>query len=176
LPKPFENRLSWFFVVVGKRKNTFTVQGDLRREGKRTSSIRVSIGNATEISTRIARATAKDYLAQISRGQHPKAENRTSTTEEAATAENQAATKPAGVTLKAAWQRYRDAHLVRKGRSEKTIEGYRDHVERILADWLDTPLRALAMDPARVAKKHDDITKMNGPYGEWEHADIACDL
>lgn len=35
---------------------------------------------------------------------------------------------------------------------------------RIFAEWLDTPLQELAMDPARVAKKHDDITRENGPY------------
>jgi integrase len=69
-----------------------------------------------------------------------------------------------GVTLKEAWQRYLDAHLVRKGRSELTIEGYRDHVERIFVDWLDTPLQELASDPARVAKRHDEITNENGPY------------
>lgn len=159
-----DTELKGFFVVVGKRKRTFTIQGDLRREGKRTASIRVAIGDASEVSTRSARATAKDYLAQISRGQHPKAENRASEVEETAPAAADLAIKSGGVTLKEAWQRYRDAHLVRKGRSEKTIESYRDHVERIFVNWLDTPLRELAMDPARVAKKHDDVTKENGPY------------
>jgi hypothetical protein len=69
-----DTELKGFFVVVGKRKRTFTVQGDLRQRGKRASSIRVAIGDTSEISTRTARATAKDCLAQISRGQHPKAE------------------------------------------------------------------------------------------------------
>jgi hypothetical protein len=50
------------------------------------------------------------------------------------------APSPAGITLKEAWNRYRDAHLTRKERSEKTITGYRDHVERIFVDWLHTPL------------------------------------
>ena len=54
--------------------------------------------------------------------------------------------------------------LIRKGRSEVTISGYRDHVERIFAEWLDTSLHELAMDPARMAKKHDDVTRENGPY------------
>jgi hypothetical protein len=59
-----DTELKGFFVVVGKRKRTFTVQGDLRQGGKRASSIRVAIGDASAISTRTARATAKDYLAQ----------------------------------------------------------------------------------------------------------------
>ena len=47
LPTPKEGwylardmELKGFFVVVGKRKRTFTVQGDLRQGGKRASSIR----------------------------------------------------------------------------------------------------------------------------------------
>src|ERR1700731_413103 len=67
-----DTELKGFFVVVGKRKRTFPVQGDLRKGGKRASSIRVSIGDTREMSTRTARATAKEYLAQISQGQHPK--------------------------------------------------------------------------------------------------------
>ncbi len=55
-----DTELKGFFVVVGKRKRTFTVQGDLRRRGKRASSIRVSIGDTREMSTRSARATAKE--------------------------------------------------------------------------------------------------------------------
>jgi integrase len=68
-----DTELKGFFVVVGKRKRTFTVQGDLRQNGKRAASIRVTIGDTRDMS---ARATAKDYLAQISRGQHPKQEGR----------------------------------------------------------------------------------------------------
>ena len=37
-------------------------------------------------------------------------------------------------------------------------------VERIFAEWLYTSLHELAMDPARVANKHDDVTRENGPY------------
>jgi site-specific recombinase XerD len=111
------------------------------------------------MSTRSARAIAKEYLAQISQGKHPK-EVRQPEIGEGATNN----TAVAEITLRQAWQRYLEAHLVRKRRSEKTISGYRDHVERILVDWLDAPLNELAMDPARVAKRHDEITKENGPY------------
>ncbi|AWO93264.1 MULTISPECIES: tyrosine-type recombinase/integrase [Bradyrhizobium] len=155
-----DTELKGFFVVVGKRKRTFTVQGDLRQRGKRASSIRVSIGDASELTTRAARAIAKEYLAQISKGQHPKArENGNS--EQTATDGNGAVGPP---TLEQAWQRYLEAHLIRKGRSEKTISGYRDHVERLFSEWLKTPLLDLANDPARVARKHDQLTKENGPY------------
>jgi integrase len=157
-----DTELKGFFVVIGKRRRTFTVQGDLRQGGKRASSIRVSIGDASEMSTRAARATAKEYLAQISRGRHPKDERQTERMSPApAMAIGAAVTS---ITLRQAWERYLDAHLIRKNRSEKTIEGYRDHVERVFAGWLDTTLHELATDPARVAKKHDEVTRKNGPY------------
>jgi len=44
-----------------------------------------------------------------------------------------------------------------------TIANYRDHVERIFVDWSHTPLRELAEDPARVAAKHDEVSKTHGP-------------
>ncbi|MGJ5180172.1 MULTISPECIES: tyrosine-type recombinase/integrase [unclassified Bradyrhizobium] len=155
-----DTELKGFFVVVGKRKRTFTVQGDLRFGKKRASSIRVSIGDTRELTTRAARAIAKEHLAQISKGLHPKA-SQGGDTEQAGTDQKAAL---ASVSLKQAWQRYLEAHLIRKGRSEKTINGYRDHVERLFAEWLDTPLLDLAKDPVSVAEKHDRLTKENGPY------------
>jgi site-specific recombinase XerD len=157
-----DTELKGFFVVVGKRKRTFAVQGDLRQNGKRASSIRVTIGDVNKITTRTARATAKQYLAQISRGQHPKPEKMRSCA--AVPTSNEEAASSGGITLRRAWQRYRDAHLIRKGRSERTIESYRDHVERVFVEWLDTELHVLATDRARMAKKHDDISKEHGPY------------
>jgi hypothetical protein len=114
------------------------------------------------MSTRAARATAKEYLAQISRGRHPKHEKQAERVH-AVPAMTTGGTV-ASITLRQAWERYLEAHLIRKNRSEKTIEGYRDHVERIFAAWLDATLDELATDPARVARKHDEVTRENGPY------------
>ncbi|WP_407114231.1 integrase arm-type DNA-binding domain-containing protein [Bradyrhizobium sp. LMG 9283] len=91
-----------------------------------------AIGDASEMSTRAARATAKEYLAQISRGRHPKDERQTKRMSPAPAMPIGAAV--ANITLRQAWDRYLDAHLIRKNRSEKTIEGYRDHVERVFAE------------------------------------------
>ncbi|WP_315773654.1 MULTISPECIES: tyrosine-type recombinase/integrase [unclassified Bradyrhizobium] len=157
-----DTELKGFFVVVGKRKRTFTVQGDLREDGKRATSIRVAIGDVKGLSTRTARATAKEYLAQIGRGQHPKAGSKPSRV--AASGDSPIAHQSGGITLRQAWERYRDAHMTRKGRSERTIESYRDHVERIFIKWLDTPLKDLGRHPAKVVERHDEITKENGPY------------
>ena len=66
-----DTQLKGFHVVVGRRTKVFAVQGDLRKDGKRVASVSVRIGDATTVSTREARATAKTYLAQISNGEHP---------------------------------------------------------------------------------------------------------
>jgi integrase len=68
------------------------------------------------------------------------------------------------LTLRAAWTRYRDAHLKRKGRSEGTIENCRDHVERLMADWLDQALWVLGNNPSLVTARHEKITQEHGPY------------
>ncbi|TJV15863.1 integrase arm-type DNA-binding domain-containing protein [Mesorhizobium sp.] len=167
-----DTQLKGFHVIVGRRTKTFAVQGDLRKDGKRVASISVRIGDVGTTSTREARTTAKAYLAQISRGQHPnpKAADMVAGGNEALqTSEDQPTRReddatPKGVTLRKAWERYRDAHLIRKGRSEGTIEGYRDHVERLFKDWLDVPLQELADDPAKVIARHDELTKQRGPY------------
>jgi hypothetical protein len=52
----------------------------------------------------------------------------------------------------------------RKMRSDGTIAGYADHVERLLGDWLDRPLRELGDEPSLVSKRHDDLTASSGPY------------
>lgn len=158
-----DTELKGFFLVVGPRKKTFTVQGDLREEGKRASTIRVAIGDTSEMSTRAARSIAKEYLAQISRGQHPKAEQKTARATSAAHIHALEAPKVVGITLRKAWERYKIA-MTRKGRSDRTIESYRDHIERVFAAWLDVPLIVLGNDPAKVAAKHDAITIENGPY------------
>ncbi|MFG1281739.1 tyrosine-type recombinase/integrase [Xanthobacter autotrophicus] len=158
-----DTELKGFFLVVGTRKKTFTIQGDLREEGKRAATIRVAIGDTSEMSTRAARAVAKEYLSQISRGQHPRGECRIAKATTAAALETPEAPKIVGITLRAAWERYKIS-MVRKNRSERTIESYRDHIERIFAGWLETPLIELGNDPAKVAAKHDAITEENGPY------------
>jgi integrase len=155
--------LSGFFVVVGKRTKTFMVQADLRANGKRRS-VRIKVGEVGELNTREARAKAKALLGSIAKGVDPRGMKEA----DAEGVDNGKAdvgeSGASGPTLRAAWTRYRDAHLKRKGRSEGTIENFRDHVERLMADWLDQPLSVLGDDPSFVALRHEKITAENGPY------------
>jgi hypothetical protein len=65
-----DTELGGFFVLTGKTKKTFTIQGDLRRDGLR-KSIRLAVGQAGEVNAREARAKAKEWLGKIARGEHP---------------------------------------------------------------------------------------------------------
>jgi integrase len=143
--------LKGFYLLVGKRRRTYMIQGDLRRNGKRVATLKVSVGDAAETTLREAKSLAKSYLLEIGRGRHPK------------TKDGSLPSTGGLITLEQAWLRYREGHMRRKGRSERTIDSYRDHVERLMTGWLDTPLTELAEDPAGVAGLHDTISKLNGP-------------
>ena len=149
-----DQELPGFAVLVGKRKKTFVVQGDIRKDGQR-QSVRLKVAEVGALTTREARAEAKELLGKIAKGADPR--------EKKLKAENpgQNSNDP---TLRQAWQRYLDAHMKRKGRSVGTQDSYRDHVERLMADWLDQPLSVLGHNPDLVTARHDTITKQNGPY------------
>ena len=153
--------LRGFYVVVGARKKTYVVQAEFWQDGQRKGK-RLAIGDVDEMSVREARILAKGTLARIMSGDLHREE-----AEAKAAAESAASPSPPnaaqGVTLRQAWERYRTSHMERKGRSEGTIDGYADHVERLLADWLDTPLGDLGENPGLVADRHDKVTRDNGP-------------
>lgn len=143
-----DTELRGFQLVVGVRRKTFGVQAEHWKNGQRRSH-KMTLGYAGEMSTRDARIEAKAALAKIAKGEvKPK----------------RAPPGPDQVTLRMAWDRYRDAHMIRKGRSEATIRSLHDHVHRYMSDWLDTPLKSLGDNPRMVADRHDKITRDNGPF------------
>ena len=147
--KILDTELKGFIVVIGRRTKTFAAQGAFWRDGVREFAARKKIGEFGDIASREARAKAKNILGEIAKGQRPG---------------EAAPIRKGSITLRQAWERYRDAHMIRKGRSEGTIENYRDHMERLFGDWLDKPLARLGRQPKLVAERHDKITKENGLY------------
>jgi integrase len=144
-----DSELPGFFVLIGKRRKTFMAQGEFWRDGVREFAAQVKLGDFGEMTTRQARGKAKEALGLIAKGQRPGEAPKI---------------KQGSITLQQAWERYRDAHMKRKGRSSGTIENYRDHMERLFEDWLDNPLARLGRQPNLVVERHDKITKENGPY------------
>lgn len=147
--KVLDTDLKGFVVVVGKRTKTFAAQGAFWRDGVREFSTRKKIAEVGKMSSREARSKAKDILAAIACGERPGEDRKL---------------KRRATTLKSAWERYRENHMIRKGRSEGTIENYRDHMEPLFEDWLDRPLARLGRRPELVAGRHEKILKENGPY------------
>jgi integrase len=160
--------LKGFYLIVGTRKKTFVVQAEFWQAGERKSK-RLALGGANEISVREARISAKGQLARIASGQLHREETEAKAAEAKAAEQQRAASSvdasasTKGVTLRQAWERYRVSHMERKGRSETTIAGYADHIERLLTDWLDRPLSELGEKPELVADRHDKLTRDNGP-------------
>lgn len=132
--------LAGFFVQVGKRSRTYMAQGEFWRNGLREFACTIKVGDAAELSAREARKKAKDALGKIARGERPGSEN--------------AAPRRGELTLNQAWERYKEAHLVRKKRGERTIKGYQDHMDQHFADWLDRPLSRLGRNPQLLTERH----------------------
>jgi integrase len=147
--KARDTELHGFFVLVGKKKKTFMAQAEFWRDGVREFAAQVKLGECGEVTTREARGKAKQAIGSIARGARPGEERKI---------------KQGAVTLRKAWERYRDGHMIRKGRDARTIENYRDHMERLFEDWLDKPLAKLGRQPKLVAERHDKISEENGPY------------
>lgn len=149
-----DSDLAGFFLLIGKRTKTFMIQSDLRTDGKR-HTIRLKVGEFGQVTTREARAQAKSLLGSITAGVDPRPEPK-----------HAPSPGPNGdnPTLRDAWERYRDGHMKRKGRSEGTIENYRDHVERLMLDWIDAPLAHLGENPALIVARHEKITSDHGSY------------
>lgn len=145
--------LAGFFVQVGIKTKTFMIQADLRRDGER-SSIRMKVAEVHELSTRDARAKAKGLLGAIAAGQDPRPQRR---------AVSELPKVGQVPTLRQAWARYKVSHLERKNRSQITVGHYQDHIERLLAAWLDEPLDKFGDEPALLAARHDEMTRDNGP-------------
>src|SRR6201984_1871252 len=128
-----------FFVLVGKRRKTFMVQGEFWRDGVREFTAQLKLGGFGEMTTRQARGKAKEALGSIAKGQRPGEAPKI---------------KPGSITLRQAWERYGDAHMKRKGRNSGTIENYRDPMERLFEDLLDNPLARLGRKPQLVVGRH----------------------
>ena len=97
-----DGELPGFFVLVGKRRKTFMAQGEFWRDGVREFAAQVKLGDFGEMTTRQARGKAKEALGLIAKGQRPGETPKI---------------KLGSITLRQAWERYRDAHMKRKGRS-----------------------------------------------------------
>lgn len=137
--------LPGFFVTVGKRKKTFTVQCDVRDDLGRRRTKKAVIGTFPEMTVRQARAKAKATIGQW---------------QTAARFEE----RRKDWTLGEAWEHMRDFELPRKGSRPRTVEGYEKVLRVHMSDWLAVPLRKFADKPHLIEERHHQISRKSGPY------------
>lgn len=143
-----DGRVTGLILAVNKSSKTYKVQRDMWRDG-RVKTIRHTLGRTDTMTLDDARAGAQEVIAQIRRGINPNASN---TDNERGIAE---------MTVGQLWDRY-EAWLQGQERAERTILGFRYHLDKYLCDWRDTPIGELRKSTCR--EQHEKITKKHGRY------------
>lgn len=118
---------------------TYSVQGDVWRNGRKIRTVKVKIDRCDRIGLRDARRRARELMSAIQSGIDPNARPDES-----------------GITLKAMFERY----LADRTLAASTTENYKLHVDKYLARWKN---RAL-VDISRVDVRdlYDDLRKRSG--------------
>jgi len=136
-----------FRVRVGRKTKTYLVQLDISVLGKR-KTVKHTIGDMQEWSATAARTEAQRLMLE--------------TRENASRHVN----RREALKLRHAWADYRarlEARIATGAKSARSLEARIDHMERLLSDWLDVPLRQLGDSPHLVAERHRQITAKSGP-------------
>ena len=139
-----DDKLRGFFVVVGARSKTFTVQIDVPQRLGKARTVKRAIGRFPDMSTRDARRAAEAAIVEIRAGAAPPAN---------------------AETLADAWRRLRaslEARVAAGERSGRTVQSYQYGFE-LLADWHREPMRALFAEGGAVADRFADLTRNHGP-------------
>lgn len=134
-----DDRQPGFFVMVGEKTKTYFVQFDYRDALGKRKTRRAKLGRADQITAQEARAKAAAMIA----------------------AKERPPEKAADVTLGQAWEEY-EQYLRLHERSPLTIRGGSDAVNRLLADWLDVPLRVLGENPRMVEARYMKLVEDKG--------------
>lgn len=135
-----DDQLKGFGLLVGAKTKTYIAQRTVKGR-----TVRVTIGRVGVFKAEKARHEAIDLLARMTKGEDPNATRR--------------AEKARGITLRGAADLYLKAP---KKRSEKTLKGYRDTLDRYFEDWKDKPL--LDIGRKTVYDRHIQIGRDHGTY------------
>jgi integrase len=124
-----DTELRGFGLVVGATAKSFIAQRTVRGRGRR-----VTIGRYPVFTVDVARREAQQLLAKMARGEDPIEEKRKA--------------RARGFTLREALE-LTEQTLKTKGRSIRTIDGYRYALETYLKDWLDRALAEITRHEAQ---------------------------
>jgi integrase len=138
-------------VAVNKTSKSYKVQRDLWRgqRGRRrlVKTVRCTLGTTEELTLDEARIRAQEVIAQIKRGIDPNSPSAGSGAEI--------------WTVGSLWDEY-EADMRQRGLSQRTIDGFRYHLDKYLADWRRVSLTDLRRSMCR--DRHREITEKHGPY------------
>ncbi|MCH8918254.1 MAG: integrase family protein [Proteobacteria bacterium] len=144
-----DKRTPGLILAVNKGRNSWRVKADLWRGRKKIKTVRHTLGTTDELDLDGARERAQEVLREIRRGVDPNASIGHNTPGVAA------------MTVGELWDKY-EAWLRDQDRAERTISGFRRHLDKFLDDWRDTPVGDLRKSTCR--ERHERITKRNGKY------------
>ena len=134
-----------FFVVVGARTKTFTVQVDVVDVlGKRQTKKR-ALGKWPQMGVAEARKVAKETKVELARAG--------------------GGARGTVLTLGTAWQELKaelEMDIAVGKRSTATVRGY-EYSFRLLCDWEKTPLTKLSVHSLEVRKRHRELSTESGP-------------
>lgn len=133
----FDTQLKGFGLIVNANSKTFIAQRDI---GGKT--VRVTIGRYGIFTVDQARKEAQQILAKMARGINP--------------AEERRAARAQGITLKEAWELYKETLKAKKS-APKTLTRYTQAVETYLTRWMNKPLATLTREDVRA--RHQSIAK-----------------
>ena len=136
----YDEDVSGLRIVVGSKSASYKLVGRINDGSDKYVSI--IIGRTDEVSLRTARDRANELKLALRRGNDPRAPKRTIP------------------TLKEAWERYRDTRGPEL--MPRTLDWYRDKMEKTLKTVLGTPLDRL--DRETVRGLHEKLTAKSGPY------------
>lgn len=109
-----DEQVKGLMVVCHQSTRTYSVQGDVRRNGRHIRTVRVKIDRCDRIGLREARNRAKALMSQIQSGIDPTA-----------------GPAESGITL----QQALEAHLSERTYSPRTVDGYNYHLDNYLTKF-----------------------------------------
>lgn len=134
-----------FFVVVGKRSKTFTVQIDVTNPLGKRQTRKQAVGKWPNMGVAEARRAARSAKVAIS--------------------SEKARTAGRALTLGDAWAELRgslEREVASGRRSQRTVDSY-EYGAQLLRDWHDTPLTRLSDNAGEVRKRHRELSAASGP-------------
>jgi hypothetical protein len=134
-----DEQVKGLLVVCHRTTRTFAAQGDVRRNGRHVRTVRVKIDRCDRMNLREARRRAKELMSRIQSGEDPTA-----------------GPDETCITLSQVMDRYFDGRDL----SDRTVEGYRYHLEKYLKNFKNRAVADISRNEVR--DLYDSLRRRSG--------------